>query len=170
VRLIALGLAFLVTAAAPAPTYDWKLTPAGWGPVHIGMSRSQVERVLNVRLEGEALDDESNCIDLYSSDERLEGLFFMFNDGRLSRISLWDASTISTPRGIRLGSTADEVRAAYGEQLQAEPHHYVGEPAEYLTYWLKPKKVGVRFETDISRRVETIHAGNDSIQLVEGCA
>ena len=55
-------------------------------------------------------------------------------------------------------------------QLKAEAHHYLGEPAEYLTFWLKPEKSGVRFETDAQRKVETIHAGNSSIQYIEGCA
>ena len=59
---------------------------------------------------------------------------------------------------------------AYGEKLKAEPHHYDGEPAENLTFWLKPGKSGVRFETDTSRQVTEIHAGNDSIQLIEGRA
>jgi len=52
----------------------------------------------------------------------------------------------------------------------AEPHYYLGLPAEYLTYWTVAKKRGVRFETGTKRRVETIHAGLDSIRLVEGCA
>ena len=41
-RLIVAGIAFLLTAAAPAPGYDWKLTPAGWGPVRMGMNREHV--------------------------------------------------------------------------------------------------------------------------------
>ena len=156
--------------AAPAPSYDWKLTPAGWGPVRIGMTRPQVEQALRLQLEGEAFDNEGSCVELYSSKEQLRGLYFMFLDGRLSRVSVVETAKVATPRGIRVGASADEVRAAYGAKLLAEPHEYSGEPAEYLTYWLKPKKSGVRFETDSSRKVETIHAGNDSIQLIEGCA
>ena len=169
-RLLLAGLALLLTAAAPAPSYDWKLTPAGWGPVRIGMDRARVEKALHITLEGEAFDNEGSCVELYSSDAKLTGLYFMFLDGKLSRVSAGDKSAIRTPRGIGVGSTADEVRAAYGEKLQAEAHHYLDLPAEYLTYWLKPAKSGVRFETDAQRKVETIHAGNDSIQLIEGCA
>lgn len=169
-KFVATGLALLLTAAAPAPTYDWQLTPAGWGPVRIGMNRTQVEKALNIQLEGEAFDNEGSCIELYSSNDNLAGLYFMFLDGRLSRVSAGDKSAIKTPRGMGVGSTAEEVRTAYGDKLQAEVHHYTGEPAEYLTYWLKPNRSGVRFETDLNRKVETIHAGNDSIQLIEGCA
>jgi hypothetical protein len=170
VRLFIAGAAILLTAAAPEPSYHWPLTPAGWGPVRIGMNRAQVEKALKVQLEGEAFDNEGNCIELFSASDALKGTYFMFLDGKLSRISVVESGKAATPRGIHVGSTADEVRTAYGEKLQAEPHHYLDLPAEYLTYWLKPNARGVRFETDAGRKVQTIHAGNDSIQLVEGCA
>ncbi|HET9397547.1 MAG TPA: hypothetical protein VFO45_01890 [Sphingomicrobium sp.] len=169
-KLVVAGFALLLTAASPAPSYDWKLTPAGWGPVRIGMNRDQVSKVLKVELEGEAFDNEGSCVELFPQSEALKGIHFMFLDGKLSRISVVEAGTITTPRGIGVGAGADEVRAAYGEKLQAEPHHNLYLPAEYLTYWLKPDSSGVRFETDAGRKVESIHAGNDSIQLVEGCA
>lgn len=169
-KLLTAAIALLLTAAAPAPTYDWKLTPAGWGPVRIGMTREQVAKALNTELAGDAFDNEGSCIELFPAGEELKGTYFMFLDGKLSRISVVEAGKITTPRGIHVGSTADEVRTAYGKKLQAEPHQYLDLPAEYLTFWLKPEKSGVRFETDAARKVQTIHAGNDSIQLIEGCA
>ena len=171
-KLIVAGAALLLTAAAPAttPTYDWKLTPTGWGPVRIGMNRDQVSKALKVELKGDAFDNEGSCIELFPESEELKGSYFMFLDGKLSRISVSDPSRVVTPRGIGVGATAEEVREAYGEKLRAEPHHYLDLPAEYLTFWLKPAKSGVRFETDAQRKVEIIHAGNDSIQLIEGCA
>jgi hypothetical protein len=170
VKAMAVALALFAGAASPAPAYDWKLTPSGWGPVRIGMNRDQVAKALKVELQGEAFDNEGSCIELFPASEELKGTYFMFLDGKLSRISVVESNKVATPRGIRVGSSADEVRAAYGVKLQVEPHHYVDLPAEYLTYWLKPKVRGVRFETDAERKVQTIHAGNDSIQLVEGCA
>ena len=75
-----------------------------------------------------------------------------------------------TPRNIAVGSSADEVRKAYATGLETEPNHYLDLPAEYLTYWLKPKVSGVRFEVDMKGKVELIDAGTASIQYVEGCA
>ena len=169
-RRIVAGIAFLLTAAAPAPGYDGKLTPAGGGPVRMGMNREQVAKALKTELRGDAFDNWGSCIELFPASEQLKGTYFMFQDGKLSRISVVEADRIATPRGIRVGSTAEQVRTAYGEKLQVEPHYYVGEPAAYLTYWLKPQKSGVRFETDADRQVQTIPAGNETIRLVEGCA
>lgn len=160
---------FLATAPA-TPSYNWKLTPAGWGPARIGMTRDQVQQALTIELTGEEFDNQGRCIQLFPVSEALRGIYFMFIDGKLSRISVADPSRIETPRGIHAGSTADEIRRAYGEKLQAETHAYLGEPAEYLSYWLKPKVRGVGFETDVQRKVQAIYAGNDSIRLIEGCA
>lgn len=165
-----LALATISGTTAPTESPAWKLTPTGWGPVRIGMTRAQAEKTLKVPLEGDAFDNQGSCIELYSSNEQLTGLYFMFLDGKLSRISIGDQSHVTTPRAIGIGSSAEEVRKAYGDKLLAETHHYEGPPAEYLTYWLKPEKSGVRFETDIHGKVQTIHAGDASIQYIEGCA
>ena len=169
-KALSLALAVFSGTTAPIETPEWKLTPAGWGPVRIGMTRAQAEKALKVPLEGDAFDNQGSCIELYSSNEVFAGLYFMFLDGKLSRISIGERSQVTTPRAIGIGAGADEVRKAYGEKLLAETHHYEGPPAEYLTYWLKPEKSGVRFETDIHGKVQTIHAGDSSIQLIEGCA
>ena len=168
--MVAALLAALIAMAEPTAVPAWRLTPAGLGPVRIGMNRDQVAKALKTELEGEAFDNEGSCIELFPQSEELKGSYFMFLDGKLSRISVTDPNKIVTPRGIGVGATADDVRKAYGPKLEAEEHHYSGAPAEYLTYWLKPKARGVRFETDANGKVDIIHAGNDSIQYVEGCA
>ena len=169
IRLAVLPVALAASAAAAAAPASWPLTVDGWGPVKIGMSRSQVERALHVRLKGEAIEDEKACVEMVPAG-RDRGLWFMFEDYRLSRISVGQPSKVKTPRGIGIGASADAVRRAYSGGLKIEPHHYEELPAEYLTYWTAPGKRGVRFETDRNRRVQTIHAGTASIQFVEGCA
>lgn len=164
--MMALAAALLI-AATPPPV--WHLTVDGLGPVRIGMSRAQVESALHEKLKGEPLNDEESCIEMVP--EGLDqGLWFMFEGYRLTRISIGEPSKVTTPRGIGIGSSAEEVRRAYPRGLKIEPHHYEDLPSEYLTYWTVPGKRGVRFETDSKRRVQTIHAGTDAIQYVEGCA
>jgi hypothetical protein len=94
----------------------------------------------------------------------------MFEEYRLTRISIGQPSRVTTAKGIGIGARADQVKRVYGRGLKIEPHHYAERPAEYLTFWTVPGKRGVRFETDLKRRVETIHGGTSSIEYVEGCA
>ena len=154
----------LMLAAASLP----HLTPDGWGKVRIGMTQAEVARALGARLEGEPIEDENVCVEKISPAQ--PDMWFMFEEGKLTRISVGEKSKVTTPRGVGIGATAARVRRNYPKGLHAEPHHYLDLPGEYLTYWTVPKKRGVRFETDLKRRVATIHAGADSIQYVEGCA
>jgi hypothetical protein len=147
---------------------SWHLTPDGWGPVKIGMSRDQVSHALHAKLSGEALDDPDSCIEMDAAG--YPDVYFMFEDKKLARVSLVEPSKVTTPRGIAVGASADAVRRAYGKALKAEPHYYEDLPSEYLTYWTVPKKRGVRFETNSKRQVQVIHAGTAAIQYVEGCA
>ena len=134
------------------------------------MNRAQVSTALKAKLEGEPFDDEGTCLELVGADDAFPGILFLFEDGKLSRISAIEPSAVATPRGMHVGSTAEEVRKAYGAGIKTEPHHYEDPPAEYLTFWLDPDRRGVRFETDNHGKVDSIHAGTSSIQYVEGCA
>jgi len=169
-RHIAAVLTLLFAGAATAATPAWKLTPSGWGPAKIGMTRAQVSKLLHVELEGDFFAGGDSCQELVAPNDSLAGLYFMFEDDRLTRITASEPSAVATPRGIHAGSTLGEVKKAYGAVLKAEPHKYEDPPAEYLTYWLKPDRSGVRFEVNPQGKVESIHAGSSSIQYVEGCA
>ena len=164
------GLATLATTVALAQPRPWHLTPDGYGPVRIGMTRAQVERALNVRLEGTPVDDANVCIEMEPGSGPHRNLYFMFANRRLSRIAAGQGSPVTTPRGIGIGASAAQVRRAYGRALRAEEHTYIGQPAEYLTFWTSPNRRGVRFTTDANRRVETIIAGDETILYIEGCA
>jgi hypothetical protein len=165
--LIAAILMGLTTGAAAQPG-NWRLTPEGYGPVRIGMTRAQVERTLASPLRGEAIEDASVCIEM-NARRGHPGIFFMFEDGRLTRVSASDGARATTPRGVGVGATEAQVRRAYPRGLRSEQHEYVPAPARYLTFW-QSRSRGVRFATDERRRVRTIHVGGPSIQYVEGCA
>ncbi|MGQ0659845.1 hypothetical protein [Sphingosinicella sp.] len=169
-HLILLATAALAATPAAAQPRPWHLTPDGYGPTRLGMTRAQVERALNIRLEGEPVDDANACIEMGATRGEHRDLIFMFIDRRLSRVAAIDASRVTTPRGLGIGATAAQVRRTYGRGLRAEEHTYIGRPAEYLTFWTRPNRRGVRFVTGLNRRVEAVIAGNDSIQLIEGCA
>lgn len=159
------ALAFLASSLAAQGTLI--LTPDGLGPVKIGMTQKQVVAAIGGTLEGEAIESDDICVEKESS--ALRGVAFMFEDGKLTRISLAEGTDITTPRGIGPGASAASVRKAY-RGIESEPNTYIEAPAEYLTFWTVRDKKGVRFELNEKRQVYVVHAGGASIQYVEGCA
>ena len=114
IALLAAAAALLVAAAPPATSgrAGWRITPDGLGPVRIGMSRAEVTRVVGAPLRGDEITE--GCIEMQPA-RGWRGIYFMFEEGRLTRISMSGAeSGIATPRGIRVGASEAEVRRAYG--------------------------------------------------------
>lgn len=153
-------------SAAPASQV---LTVDGLGAVRIGMTIAAVEKAIGGKLEGAAIESDDICVEKVSKAGP-QDVFYMFEDRKLSRISLGEGSNIVTPRGIGVGATAAQVRRAYGPKLKSDEHPYEGPPGEFLTFWTVPGKRGISFETDTSRTVKVIHAGTGAIEYAEGCA
>ena len=174
-RLLAIvfaAAAIGVSAAAAAGSGQvFRLHDEGYGPVRVGMTIAQAERALSAPLV--PADDSSpadGCWHVKPARGH-QGVQFMVQQGRISRASLWgDPSPIRTVRGVGIGDPEAKVRRLYGPHLRSEPHAYDGPSAHYLTYWTRNGSRGVRFETDDHGRVQTIHAGDRSIQLIEGCS
>lgn len=165
-RILFAAVAGLALAASAPPPPGTLLTPDGLGPVRIGMSRDEVVRVLGSPLEGEELTE--GCIEMQPASG-YNGVTYMFEEGRLTRISIGLDSGIAAPRGIRAGATEADVMRAYGSAVEREQHTYQEPPAAYLTVWSETEGRGLQFETDEARRVDTVHAGGASIRYVEGC-
>jgi hypothetical protein len=160
--------AFALLAQPLAAQGTLILTPDGLGAVKIGMTQPQVVAALGGTLEGEAYDSDDICVEKESS--KLRGVGFLFEEGKLTRISLGHGADIVTAGGIGIGTAAVAVRKAYRGKLQSEPNIYIEKPAEYLTYWSVAGKSGIRFEVNEKRKVYVISAGGPSIEYVEGCA
>jgi hypothetical protein len=143
------------------------LTPQGYGPFRVGMSWAQARRAVPGLRYGDRLDEGNTCHE--ASTARMPGVYAMFENNRLVRVSLSSPSRVATARGIRVGATAAQVRAAYRGQYRDEPHHYVGPEGRYFTVWTVRNRSGIRFETDEHHRVRAIHGGGSAIEYVEGC-
>lgn len=167
-RLLLLLLPAFATAAAPAA----RLTPDGYGPLRIGMTKAQVTRLMGPDAQPRAVGgpDPAVC-DEYRPRRAPDGMVVMLEKGRLSRISL-HRGAVATDRGIRIGDAVARVRSAYrGQRLADGPHTYVDPPARYLT-WTRAghgATRGIRYEIDDRRRVSAIHADGAAIRYVEGC-
>lgn len=162
-RCAVLLVAALACMGAAAPA---RLSPDGYGPAKVGMTHGQVERALGVTLEDAEVFTEG-CLESGPAGNR-PGVMFMFEDGRLTRVTTTDDASVRTAGGLHVGSSVAEVRKAYGKSLVREPAPYADAPAHDLFAWRSPRR-GLRFEIDEKGRVAAIHAGSESIRYIEGC-
>jgi len=173
----------LEPGASPSPAADPQtLRPEGWGPLRIGMTKAEIESALGPDSAPNAVggNDVEVC-DIFHPQRAPEGLLVMLTDGRLSRITLMRDAPVETSEGLKIGASAADVLRAYGQRAQTQPHKYIDAPAQYVTVWTAPRPSGepfvddpsargVRYEIGIESKVVGIHAGDRSIQNVEGCA
>ena len=166
--------------AAATPVDANVLTPTGWGPLRIGMTRAEVETALGKDSNPEAVGGpEPESCDVFHPARAPDAMQVMIEDGRLSRIELLDRTDIGTVDGFTVGDQASAIKAKLGAGLQVEPHKYAAAPAEYLTHWqsgagtqayVQNKAArGIRYEIGDDGTVTLIFAGGPSIQYVEGC-
>lgn len=160
------------------------LTPDGYGAVTVGMSQADALKALGEGWVYEAAyavadGDGFDCGHITSGSANAP-VAYMVQDAKVVRI---EAATpeAKTAAGIHIGSTEADVRRAYGAELRTSPHAYLGLPALYMDLWVAhapqpgqaashPDARGLRFETNIDGKVESIFGGGDAIQLIEGCS
>lgn len=176
--LAALSLCACNEPQAPAPAQPepateaaWTLSPEGYGPVRIGMSIAEASAALGAELVADGSPEPDICetYHLLPEAEAPDGLRFLAQNGRLSRITDHGSPDVRTPEGVGVGASDAEVRAAYPGAIEA-PAKYDPPPAHSLTVWRAPDESGLRFEISAEGVVTTMHAGDESIRLVEGCA
>lgn len=169
------------TSPAATPAADPNiLTAEGLGAARIGMSKADLVAAWGDRANPNAVGGaEPEVCDQFHPARAPQGVNVMIQDGKLTRITLMRDARIKTNRGFGLGDTAMAVKQAYGGSIFAQPHKYQGSPAEDLFAWARggstsyvtdPSARGVRYEIGSDGKVMAIHAGDPSIQLVEGCS
>ncbi|MEM8695260.1 MAG: hypothetical protein AAGE05_04475 [Pseudomonadota bacterium] len=168
------------TESVADPAANDMLTAEGWGPLRIGMSREEVTAAVGGKADPDAMGGpEPEFCEEYQPADTPDGLFVMIEQGTLARVTLVGDTEVRTPESITVGDSADQVRAAYGEELRTMPHTYVDAPGEYLTIWTMgdvgengtsdENARGIRYEIGENGMVQLIHAGGPAIQYVEGC-
>ncbi|MDJ0701690.1 MAG: hypothetical protein QNJ46_00270 [Leptolyngbyaceae cyanobacterium MO_188.B28] len=169
-----------VTAiSAKASTAAWpkkrlnneaKVTIAGLGPIHVGMTLAEASKAAEVSfipLGGSA----SGSCRYFQPQEGPEGIGFMVVNGQIIRIDIWPGSSITTLSGAGIDSTEAEIEALYPGQIEVSSHKYTD--GQYLTFI--PEDVGAKlyrlvFETDAEGRVTQYRAGQfPAVTWVEGC-
>ena len=180
-RALALMLAALLSTAfqaAPARAADvhWPSdqTPVnadGWGAIRIGMTVGDFERTTGVQIDLDTGASGSEACAYAILPKPLgESPQFMFESRILTSIRVFQGD-VASDRGIRIGDSARQVRAAYPRGLEAGPNAYDSDPpTQNLTVWNVHTRRGVRYAIDENGRVSDILVGGKSITYDEGCA
>ncbi len=181
----------LGSGASPSPTVEAGLTAnsvvrlRSIGPVVIGMTLDQLQeaaRVPIVKQQGfEQAVAEKNCA--FVSPGLIPGyvpppeagrkspLAFMIVDGKLARIDVLGGD-FATERGIKVGSSEQEVVDAYRGDTPLPPRNFVGPPYRYLTATPRnesDRNFRIVFETDGAKVVKYQVGKLPEVEYREGC-
>ena len=161
-RLLAPAItAALLLLAAPAGAAlpdGAKLKPSGLGPLELGMTERQAERVLGRNLRQYKLGSCGTAT-FHRRD------YLLFSSGRLARVSV-STRRYATRKGIRVGSSQKRLRALYPSAKRSR-HAYNPDGSYFKVTFGNRRLV---FETDGSE-VTAMHGGRiPEVDYVEGCA
>jgi hypothetical protein len=177
VAVIAAGLTTVAMALSPLPPPA--LTMEGYGPVKVGMTRAQAESALGAKLEMFFAEenDPNSCGTGKRADGKNPDVYYLIEDGRVARVEIVTIDTgtptsppIRTAKGIGLGATEAQVKAAYGASVKVTPHTYLTPKGHYMTVMSPDGKRAIVFETD-GERVIAFRGGRiPQVEYIEGCA
>ncbi|HZF98573.1 MAG TPA: lectin, partial [Pseudoxanthomonas sp.] len=167
----AAGVAFpepaeVATPADPAQAARFE----GYGDIKLGSTAAEARQAWGGDLEG-SVSEPGACHYLFPAWAKSSGeLGFMIEGGRFVRYDV-GSDKETAPGGGKVGMTGDEIRALYGDVVQAGPHKYV-EGAQYLSIAAGGEGAAkLVFETDASGSVTVWRVGlPPQVDYVEGCS
>ena len=168
---VALGLAIVAATgtavAAAALTSPVRVTLDGVGRVSPGMSAATASARWGVPLALDYSGTGSICGAALLRRRGIDG-YAVFIRGRFGAVFFRRGAI--TPRGIRIGSTLAQLRAAYGSLLRSRPNEYTPRARDYFVRRARRPRWELRFDVGPRGRVTQIAFGDESVRLVEGCA
>jgi len=165
--LLALAAAQLASQAAHAA--DVVLTMNSYGPIRVGMPVAEVHQQLlklgRKQLPKPGKTSKTGC-DYYQASEQLR---FMTEDGKVVRIETREPNVV-TPSGIKVGSSLDRVRKAFGSRIEDEQQKYSDDPKDRTIVLVAgDRQSAIRVEGN--QVVSEIYVGAEhAIRYVEGCS
>ncbi|HVV64950.1 MAG TPA: hypothetical protein VHC42_05745 [Rhizomicrobium sp.] len=165
------GAAPLSIGDVGAKIKNWKIDSDGFGPIQIGMSVSDAYALLGLapRLAfsgGEPTNSLSSCFYAEPFDGKL-GFHLMVSRGKIVRIDV-TSDTIRTLEGTGVGTSDQELRSHYAENLNVTPNRYT-DGAEEFTVKRGNSENEIIFEV-VAGKVKAYRIGTlEAAQLMEGC-
>ena len=151
---------------APRSAAAWVVSPAGAGPVRVGMSLAELMPYLAPGADTASIGDGCDYVSVAGAPD---GLGFMVEGRRLVRVEVRSGPT-PTAEGARVGDSEQHILQLYPDARRM-PHKYTDghylialpdAPADTVSRYV--------FETDGSR-VTTYRAGEyPPVEYVEGCS
>jgi hypothetical protein len=162
-----LGVVLSVAGIAAAADATWRTRVDGFGPIRIGMTRTQAERAAGLKLSDDRALSSAYCYYL-DFTRGIKGVIFMVTEGRISRVDVL-APGYATVSGARIGDSEETLRTLYGERAKFSPHKYLGAAGNYVMVSAGDGRHAVQFETRHGR-VFRYRAGKfPEVALTEGC-
>lgn len=162
--------------AGPAPgeglTPDARVSTAAFGPIRFGMTPDEAAAAAGLPFVTEdPLNSAPSCYYGFVDDPAFDAVSFLLADGTIGSVQVYGGG-FRTDAGVGVGSTADEVRAAYGAAVVEAENPY--NPDGLTLIVESPDGGGAIFlETDGSpdQLVTDFRAGRyPEVSYIEGCA
>jgi hypothetical protein len=167
--MLRISFLFVIGAFLAAETnaqVDSALRFDGFGPVRVGMTLVEVNKVLHTSYTRPTDPDERAC--RYVEVPNRPGIGLMILNGRVARVDVDDATT-HTAEGLHKGDSEAHALRVYGKRLKVTPSVYSGREGNFLTVHSTNGKYGLRFET-YGGQIFRYYAGTaEAIEYIEGC-
>jgi hypothetical protein len=154
------------TASASPRAFPARVTLDGVGGVFPGLRVDQVERRWRISLRYDSAAG-STCRTASVRRGTLDG-YALFENGRFGAVFFRRGA--ATGRGIRIGSSRDELRRAYRGLLRSRPNAYTPGARDYFVRRARSPRWEMRFDVSPRGRVTMLAFGAKQVRYVEGCA
>lgn len=165
-------LAMTLPSSAQQPPL---LEGGGLGKVRIGMGVAQAEQAIGARLHSLVPGYGPGCWLAVRADGIEPGLSYMVEHGRITRIDVvtpqgGTAPTISTAKGIGIGSTQADVEQSYGSTgISARAPYGHNDDDRWVTVEVTPA-LGIVLSISGGKVVALWAGRRDSIAYTEACS
>ncbi len=161
------------TRPAPELTSASPATLRGLGPVRIGMTVEEASDAAGLALtRSPARGVGDNCY-YVNAGLTMNGVFFMVVDNQIARIEIESPSPVATRSGVRVGTSASEVRSTYPNNIeQADQAAADGEAlafvprddfdSEYRIYFELADGTVARYRLGIKPAIDRINGCSDT--------